>query len=67
MELDLERAAKGMLVGAFLGGWTGARALLRNTTFFGFPGDVVLIGAFAGAAAGFLVGIVLGTGIFGDA
>lgn len=67
MALDLERAAKGMLVGAFLGGWTGARALLRHTTFFGFPGDVVLIGAVGGAAAGFLIGLILGTGIFGDA
>ena len=67
MALDLERAAKGMLVGAFLGSWTGARALLRNASLFGFPGDIVLIGAVAGAAAGFLIGLVLGTGIFGDA
>jgi Na+/citrate or Na+/malate symporter len=67
MALDLERAAKCMLVGAFLGAWTGSRALLRSTTLFGFPGDIVLVGVVGGAAAGFLVGLILGTGIFGDA
>jgi hypothetical protein len=67
VEIDLERAAKCMLVGAFLGAWTGARALVRNATVLGMPGDIVLFGVVAGAAAGFLVGVILGTGIFGDA